>query len=130
MIDIIRYLGLPYDIHNDVGVNCWGLYKLVKKQEQDIDVLLFKADDSSVSAISRAFEFGLSGRHEHVRTSAPSDFDLVLLRKRRGSRCIYHCGVWFGGKILHAKGSGQTGQVWYEPLTAFNDWHIEYWRHV
>lgn len=130
MIDTMKYLGLPYDIHNDHGINCWGLYKLIKRQEQGIDVLLFSAINSTVRAVSDAFKAELKlDRHGHYQVDDPQEFDLVLLTKRRARACIYHCGVMIGGKILHAKGSGQTGQVWHEELSSFDGWEVEYWRH-
>lgn len=127
---ILKYLGLPYDIHNEVGVNCWGLYSLVKKQEQGIDVLMFSAISSSVKSIASAFESEINlDRHGHYKVAYPKDFDLALLTRRRKRITEYHCGVMIGGKILHAKGSGGSGQVWCEDLSAFEGWQVEYWRH-
>lgn len=132
MIDATKYLGLSYDINNEFGVNCWGLYKLIKKQEQDIDVSTFTVVNSSVRAISDKFTAELKlGRHGHRQVKIPKPFDLVVLVKPMRVGAVYHCGVYLGNKqIIHAKGEGQSGQVWIEDLKAFDDYRVEYWRHV
>ena len=129
-MNIMQYLGIPYDIHNSVGVNCWGLYKLVKKQEQNKDVLVFTPSGIDTPSISAKFDRELSiGRHDHTKVTNPKNFDLALFTRKIRKSTIYHCGVWLDGKILHAKGSGQSGQVWYDSLASFDKWGVEYWRH-
>lgn len=132
MIDFKRYLGLSYDINNEFGVNCWGLYKLVQKNELGNDVISFKAINSSVRAISDKFraEIKLS-RHGHEQVKSPVDFDLVVMTKRSGRVIAYHCGVYIAGEVMHAKGDGQTGQVWRESLRSLQkEWRTEFWRYV
>ena len=130
MIDTANYLGLPYDIHNEHGVNCWGLYKLVKQQEQGIGVSMFSVISSTVRAISEKFSSELElNQHGHYRVDSPQELDLVLFTRHSKIRSTYHCGIMIDGKVLHAKGSGQSGQVWHDELSSFDRWDVEFWRH-
>jgi hypothetical protein len=131
MIDVTEYLGLPYDINNEFGVNCWGLYKRVQLQERGIDVAMFSVINSSIRAISDKFRAELKlNKHGHSQVLEPQNLDLaVMVRSIKRAR-IYHCGVYVDGKILHAKGEGQSGQVWLEDISSLGDWRMEFWRHV
>lgn len=131
MIDLRKYLGLPYDINNEFGVNCWGLYALVKKQEQNIDVLMFSAINSSAGAISNAFVDGFRvAQHGHEKIDEPRDFDLVVMTRELKGSIFYHCGVFIDKAVLHAKGENQSGQVWYQQIGDLGRWKVEFWRHV
>jgi hypothetical protein len=131
MIDVKKYLGLSYDINNEFGVNCWGLYKLIQKQERGIEVVMFSAMNSSIRAISDKFKSELKlNKHGHKKVVQPENLDLVVMLKPMKRASIYHCGVYVDGKVLHAKGEGQGGQVWLEDIGSLSDWRMEYWRHV
>lgn len=128
-MNISNYLGMPYDIHNESGVNCWTLYKLIKKQEQGINVVLFKAPSANVKKINDVFSSALSdGCHGHFRVDKPEDFDLVLMTKETKRQKIYHCGIWYNGMVMHARGSGQNGQVWYQESSELSEYSLEFWR--
>lgn len=130
MIDTTQYLGLPYDINNETGYNCWGLYCLVKKQEQGQDVAMFRAINSTARGISDTFNAEIKlGNHGHTQVQEPQQFDLVLLKRVRLNQTIYHCGVYVDGMILHANGNANSGQVWHEPIANFDRWAMEFWRY-
>jgi len=128
-VNIIQYLGMPYDIHGEIGVNCWTLYSLIKKQEQGIDVVTFKPKVPNAKGIENEFINALeTGSHNHFRVNQPQDFDLVLMTKQTKKRKIYHCGVFFKGDIIHARGTSRTGQVWLQSIEELNNYNLEYWR--
>ena len=128
-MNISNYLGMPYDISGVFGVNCWTLYSLIKKQEQGVDVVAFKPKNPSKEAIFDTFKSAFSlGGHGHVRVYSPQNYDLVIMTKETKKRKIYHCGVWFDGSIIHARGTGKTGQVWMQSPEELRSYNIEFWR--
>ncbi len=122
----MKYLGLPYDFRNKVGVNCWGLYSLVMRNELNVGIEEHGADECTNESIAAAFVAGMTrGTHNHVQLDNPEDMCLVLLNKKNS----YHCGIWFKNKMLHAKGNARTGQVWYDDISKYEDWNVRYFKY-
>lgn len=129
-MNVNYYLGLPYDFTNEKGVNCWGLYALIRKNECGDNLTQYGADKCTTRSISATFTAEMAkGNHKHELTKEPKDFDLVLLTIMDMGVKKYHCGVYYKGGMLHAKGTGRKGQVWYDKFTEYEDWKIRFFRY-
>ena len=124
---IEKYLGMPYDIRNESGVNCWGLYSLVMMNECGINKGNYVAGNAKEAAAVFAAKLA-TGEHGLTEVKTPKDYDLVLTESVSGAK-KWHCGVYFKGSVLHAKGSSKSGQVWYDTLSDFvGGWKMGFWR--
>ena len=114
-----------YPAPTDGSPPCWELVSLVYSRELNTGVAEFKTVDSSVRAIASEFRLQLhKGAHGFQRISHPQDFCVVLMgrHERTGP---HHCGVFFGGRVLHATSSG----VAYQDLASIQDTYrlVEFW---
>ncbi|MNN85864.1 hypothetical protein D3C81_2031980 [compost metagenome] len=78
--------------------------------------------------MANAFRISLHrGGHGFVRTDNPGDFAVVLMG-RNAHIGIHHCGVVYGGRILHA----EPGATLYEEITALQCRYpiMEFWTHA
>lgn len=95
-----KYIGLPYvpGGREKDGVDCWGLLRLIYKEEMQLDLpLLPGVVDESLLAISRRFE----SASNWFEISAPEDGCAVAMSKHR---FLHHVGIWAeadGGKVIH-----------------------------
>ena len=122
-MNIRDYLGLRYDIQNRIGINCWGLYALVKLQEQGVKTKGFSASSGREAAAIFAAQLA-TGEHGLTLTESPKDFDLVLMQIKKK----YHCGIMWAGGVLHAKGTGRRGSVCYDLLNDLKKtWAIRFY---
>lgn len=130
-MNISKYLGLRYDINSrNGGVNCWTLYAKVIKDEFGLDVPIFRGATNSKDDIAKEFSNRIgSGEHNHVKVDSHQDFDLVIFKYKLASREMFHCGIWFKGKVLHANGSGMTGSVWYDKIKDIKHDTVEFYRY-
>lgn len=133
-MNIMDYIGLPYDITCNRGHNCWSLYKHVIKKELGIESQ-FDYKDRSYNKEDIAVEFSSAlethqNNHIEVDVSDAKNFDLIVLSKKEAHVNHFHCGVWYNKKMLHAKGSGRKGQVWYDELAEYATWNMRIFRHV
>lgn len=107
---IAEFVGIKYDITNKNGVNCWGLIalvysKILGKSVKDYPV---KSIRESAKAFTMAF---FKGDHGFKVVEMPNNLDVVTLQKGN----IFHCGIWYNGRILHA--SNHAGQVVYQKFS-------------
>lgn len=129
------YLTLAYDFRNKRGVNCWGLYALVRHRECGDDVITYQADRCTNESIAARFTAEMSkGEHNHIEVSREDakDFDLILLTTKDRGHDKYHCAILYKGKMLHAKGTGKIGSVWYDEISEYEEhnWKVRYYRYV
>lgn len=127
-MDIKNYIGLRYDIFNKRGVNCWGLYALVMHNEKGVMLDKRNVENASTEAIAAGFSalFACNEFNKtHKEVTEPEDFDLVIFSKANK----HHCGIMYKGKLLHSRGSGRTGQVYYENLSSYDDWKKRFYRY-
>lgn len=124
MID--KYIGIPYDLFNQDGVNCWALVALVYKDLFGEKLKDFKAERNTFGSISAAFTAAFaSGEHGFSRIDNPVDFCVIVMKNKR----LQHCGIWYKGNVLHAMSASK--QVIYQTekqaTKLFNE--VEYWRY-
>lgn len=114
------YLNRQYDFPP-----CWQLVADVYQSELGLTVDDFSTVNSSVRAIASAFRIALhKAEHGFARASGPSDYAVVLMSRMSG-RTPTHCGIYYGGQVLHATPDG----VIYQDLATLADTYkrIEYW---
>lgn len=99
---ITKYIGLPYVTggRDARGVDCWGLLRLIYRQERGIDLPEYPGLDlEQIRAISREILAIASRDWREVVT--PQDGDAVAMSLKDA---LHHVGVWVdadGGKIVH-----------------------------
>lgn len=129
-MDITKYLGMAYDYRNKRGVNCWGLYAIIMNNELGISFTMYEPERCTTRDICAAFTVVMIDvNNTHTEVMEPLDFDMCLLTKFVGGVKHMHCGVMWKGKLLHSKGSGRSGQVWYDKLTEYDGWEKRFYRY-
>lgn len=104
---------------------CWQLVTDVYSQELGLTVNDFSTVNSSIRAIASAFRIALhKAEHGFTRAAEPVDFAVVLMSRMVG-RTPTHCGIYYGGSVLHATPDG----VIYQDMATLGDTfkRIEYW---
>lgn len=139
-MNIRKYLHLSYDFTNIKGVSCFGLYAKIMH-----DVFGFKhlggfedADlnikTPSTQEAAAAFAIQLkdidNGVSKFTEIQSPEDYCLVIMYANRKGMDLYHCGMWYNNKIIHAKGHGKRGKVWYEEPSKFKEYNMRFFRYV
>lgn len=128
-MNVSDYLGRVYE-----APPCWQLAADVYLSELGQAVEAYKTISESIrqlasslrqQAIADAFRIALHKNHDGFeQIAAPVDFALVLMgvTERRG---LHHCGVYYAGKVLHAKESGNL----YQDMSSLGDEYrlIQYW---
>lgn len=98
-----KYIGLPYkDGGRDTnGLDCWGLVRLVYKQEYNIDLPSFVESYSTAKDSDKVHELIARHKESWEKLGAPEEGSVVLLRIL-GSET--HVGVYLGGnQFLHIR---------------------------
>jgi hypothetical protein len=110
-INIADYMARAYP-----SPPCWALVADVVTTEQGrshAQLLEYRTVNNSVRSIANAFRLALhKGQHGYAQVpagTAPQDFAVVLMGKS-ASLGLHHCGVWVGGKVLHALDGGTLHQ--------------------
>jgi len=104
---IAELIGIPYDLHNKKGVNCWGLVALV--YDKMLGKSLISFDVKSYRDIANTFtQAFIDNAHGFKKTDKPNNFDVVTMNKGK----LFHCGIYHDGNILHS--SLEAKQVVYE----------------
>jgi hypothetical protein len=119
-MDVAHYMAQEYE-----WPPCWQLVTDIYRTELETGVQEFKTVNGSVRAIAEAFRLAIyKGEHGFRQTEDPQDYAVVLMAKLAG-RTPHHCGIYYGGKVLHATQSG----VIYQDLSTLADEfaRIEYW---
>jgi len=119
---ISEFVGIPYDLQNRQGVNCWSLVALVYDKLFNDKLQDYSA--KNIQSISAAFSAAFAeGNHGFERVEKPSDFDVVVMY----GNITTHCGVYYQGKLLHA--TSDQKQVVFQRLndvTRFFN-RVEFW---
>jgi hypothetical protein len=104
---------------------CWALVADVYTTELGETVNEYRTVSSSVRAIASAFRLALhKTQHGFHQVAEPADFAVVLMGKTP-SLGLHHCGVFYGGKVLHANPEGTM----YQDLASLQDEYqlMEFW---
>jgi hypothetical protein len=89
---------------------CWALVADVYASELEDTVDDYRTINSSVRSIASAFRLVLhKSVHGFRQVEEPQDFTVVLMG-RTAKLGLHHCGVFYGGKVLHALESGTLYQ--------------------
>lgn len=118
-----EYIGMPYDLHNKNGLNCWALVARVYRDLFSETLTDYNADN--ISKVSAAFTAAFArGDHGFHNVETPEDFDVIVMFSKR----LTHCGIYYQGKILHANGGAK--QVTFERLKDVTRQFeaVEFWR--
>ncbi len=126
---MIEYIGIPYDIRNKTGVNCWGLVAKVYHDKLSDDLPDFPSPSKSLQDIAATFTAAFANNeHGFTMVEKPINYDVVVFKRKMGRSFYFHCGIWLDGKILHS--ASRSGGVVYEAFSSvahgFRD--IEFWR--
>lgn len=109
-------IGKPYSFKS---FNCWEYSRKIREQAG------IKTHVFTVKNLKDAFETiqneMLSSEHGLIKVSSASNFDVIIARKAKGDKNIYHCGVFFNGDVRHC--SRTLKQVVNE---SFNDFIKQY----
>lgn len=107
---------------------CWELVADVYAAERHAIAVDYMPAQRSMRQMADAFRLALhNAAHGFVRTESPRDFDVVLMG-RNAHVGIHHCGVLYGGRVLHA----EPGATLYEEITALRCRYpiMEFWTHA
>lgn len=125
---MIEYIGLPYDLHNRNGFNCFGLVGKVYADKFGADVPVFLPKSKRPRDIAATFAAAFaSGEHGFKKVDKPSNYCVVVFKKKRAVTS-YHCGVYIDGKVLHC---GNTApQSVYQSIEVAGDGfdEVEFWQ--
>lgn len=97
------YVGIPYDLRgrDRSGIDCWGLVRLVYKEQFNIDLPSFSEKYEDDSNSDQFQELLATQREGWVNVQDPKVGDVVLMRVLGLES---HIGIYIGeGKFLHAK---------------------------
>ena len=119
MTDVNAYLGRQYP-----HPPCWALVADVHARELGLDLNAYQAG-ASVRSIADAFRLALhTTDHGFARLPAPRELCVVLMG-RSAKLGPHHCGVYTGGKVLHAL----DGITLHQDLASLRDGYplLEFW---
>lgn len=120
MIDLI---GKPYDFKS---YNCWHHAVFVRDQ------VGIKTKQFAPRTLENAFKVITAQMqalgHGLLKVDAPQDYDICIVHKKISGREVYHCGVYFEGRVSHC--CREARQVRFEELSAFQSGFegITFWR--
>lgn len=103
---------------------CWALVADIYQQELGFDLSDYTPSTEHPIAVADAFRLALhGGKHGFTKESSPSNYDVVLLGRKRPT----HCGIWYDGGVLHALDNAITHQ----PIAQIRDAYqfVEFWRY-
>ena len=94
------YVGIPYvPCGRDwQGVDCYGLLKLVYRDEYNIDLPDWLVDPVDLRDVNKHIEDAVTSG-QFTETDTPADGDIVVCYR---TRAAHHIGVFVGGSVLHA----------------------------
>ena len=104
---------------------CWELVSDILINETGTIPLVFRTINRSIREMASEFRIALSkGTHGFVQIATPVDYAIVLLGKTERVG-VHHCGIYYGGKVLHALSSGTV----YEDMSSIQDAFeiVEFW---
>lgn len=119
-MNVNDYLGKQYPYPP-----CWALVADVYASELGQGVTDYKTINHSVRSIANAFRLALhKSPHGFRQVDDPVDYCVVLLAKTK-SIGVHHCGVYYGGRVLHAHAEGN----FYQDMASLRDAYeiVEFW---
>jgi len=128
MMNIIKYIGLPYKVNGTVpdGADCWTLVKAFSKSELGLDLPAFFYDeDSLIADASKHIENEMHLGRRWTKIDEPNIGDILIFRIRG---IASHCGIYLGnGDFLHTlKGRNSTCEIldgaWKQCLVGVYRW--------
>ncbi len=124
----MNQIGIPYDIHNRNGLNCWGLVASVYK-DLGVEIPDFKPRNGSPREIANTFARAFaSGKHGFKMTQKPSNYCVVVFKRLSKFGQVFHCGVYIDGKVIHSsKGVGMVSMQSME-LAGIGYSEVEFWQ--
>jgi hypothetical protein len=123
-LNVADYLGRIYP-----SPPCWSLVTEVYIMELGQQVDAFGTISDSVRQAAQAFRLQL---HKDAlgfkRIMEPVDLCVVLMGKTR-KLGFHHCGVYYGGSVLHAVQTEDVQQVLNQDLASLRDTYplMEFW---
>jgi len=124
-----EYIGLPYDIHNKTGLNCWALVAKVYKDRFGFNIADYPSPSNNIRDIAATFTAAFAnGTHGFKKHENSKNYDVVIFKKETRFGFIFHCGILIDGRVLHC--SSRSGGVVYESLriAGHGFQEIEFWR--
>jgi hypothetical protein len=120
MADIAHYQAQVY-----ADPPCWLLVADFYAREMALPCAAYRTVTSSVRAIAAQFRLALHKRADGFQQIAEPVEGCVVLLGRSPRLGVHHCGVWTGGRVLHALPSG----VVHEDIATIGDVYglVEYW---
>lgn len=89
---------------------CWALVADVYARERGQTVTGYRTVSDHVRAIAMQFRLALhKSAHGFSQVAEPVDFAVVLMG-RTARLGLHHCGVFYEGKVLHARDDGTRYQ--------------------
>lgn len=104
---------------------CWELVADVLTTERGLEIDAYKTITSNVRSIASAFSLHLhKSPHGFAQIAEPVNFAVVLMGKTE-KLGLHHAGIFFDGKVLHAKDSGTL----YQDMASLRDEYplMEFW---
>ena len=96
---------------------CWELVADIYATELNSVAVDYKTVNRSIREMSSAFRLAIyKSAHGFVQIATPVDYAIVLLGKTERIG-VHHCGIYYGGKVLHALSSGTV----YEDMSSIHD---------
>lgn len=101
--DTSKYIGIPYTNkgRDFNGCDCWGLVRLIYKEEYEINLLSFYGEYENSEEGVAVKEVVQKGKDlfDNVQKDTP-DYGDIIVFNMKGNPC--HVGVYVGnGKVLH-----------------------------
>lgn len=116
-------IGKPYSFRN---FNCWDYVAEIRAQA-GIETKLFKVNnlDNAYKLITSQMQ---KLDHGLCKVDEPVDYDVVICSHILHGKKLYHCGLFYGGLVLHCSRSQK--QVVSEKLNEFieNYGEVTFWR--
>jgi len=120
VIDINPYLAKQYSLPP-----CWNLVADFYNAELAQPVDAFRTVNSSIRSIASAFRIAVYKNPNGFKQILEPVENCVVLLGKSERLGLHHCGVFVGGRLLHALESG----VQYQEMSVVGDEYvlIEYW---
>lgn len=119
------YIGLPYDLFNKNGVNCWSLVALVYSDFFDEKLADYASKDKSFQSIAAAFTAAFAeGKHGFTQIDEPVDLCVIVMKHK----LLTHCGIWYEGKVIHATSAARQVIMQDEKDAVRQFKSVEYWQ--
>ena len=128
-MNISDYIGIPYNIRNERGLNCFGLVAKVYYDLFGDSLPDYKANVEDTAVINSIFTNAfVTGDHGFKQVDKPSDYCVVVFKRKSLNSFAYHCGLIYKNKVLHCHKA--AGGVVYQPIEQAKRGYkvVEFWQ--